>query len=149
MTQGSEVAPDLPPAFNADHRGHLALLVNADEVVRSQRSLEVIWVGGDHPIDDVDLVKGPPNCLVTGEGAVDIYRPELPPDAAGMQPRHVGHQRVARPFIRPAGEVGDAEAVIFLQLLGNVVVTVDQRRFLEDSVDARLDFGIDRQLGGE
>ena len=35
----------------------------------------------------------------------------------------------------------------FLQLLGDVVVTVDQRRLPEDAVDPRLDLWVDRLLG--
>ena len=50
-------------------------------------------------------------------------------------------------LVGAAGEVGDAVAVIFLQLLGDVVVAVDQRRLLEDAVDPRLDLGVDRLLG--
>ena len=38
-------------------------------------------------------------------------------------------------------------AVILAQLLGEIVVAVDQRRRLEDAVDPRLDLGVDL-LGG-
>ena len=61
-----------------------------------------------------------------------------------MKPRHVGHQRVRRPLVGAAGQPLDVHAVIFAKLLGEVVVTVDQRRRLEDAVDPRLDLGIDR-----
>ena len=43
---------------------------------------------------------------------------------------------LARPSILPL--------VILAQLLGEVVVAVDQRRRLEDAVDPRLDLGVDR-----
>ena len=67
----------------------------------------------------------------------------MPADAALVEPRHVGHQRVFA--LRPAArEAFDAQLVILAELLGQVVVAVDQRRFLEDAVDARLDLGIDR-----
>ena len=51
------------------------------------------------------------------------------------------------PLVGAAGEAVDAALVIFAQLLGDVVVPVDQRGRLEDAVDPRLDLGIDR-LGG-
>ena len=43
-----------------------------------------------------------------------------------------------------AGEPFGLAAVILAELLGEVVVPVDQRRRLEDAVDPRLDLGVDR-----
>ena len=50
----------------------------------------------------------------------------------------------ASPFLGAAGQTLDFAAVIFAKLLGEVVVTVDQRSCLEDAIDPRLGFGIDR-----
>ncbi len=150
LPQRGEDAAHLPPALDADHRGHLALLVDADDVVRSSAPFEVVGVSGNHPIDDVDLVDGPRIASSPVIAAVDIDRPELPADAAGEQPRHVGHQRFSRAICPSRWRARRClKPCIFLQLLGDVVVAVDQRRFLEDTVDARLDLGIDRLLGGE
>ena len=52
-----------------------------------------------------------------------------------------GHLSV--PLARPS----TLQRVILAQLLGEVVVAVDQRRRLEDAVDPRLDLRVDR-LGG-
>ena len=79
---------------------------------------------------------------MTSDG--DIDRPELAADAALVKPRHVGHQRLVRALVGAAREPVDAQPVIFAQLLGQVVVAVDQRRRLEDAVDPRLDLGVDR-----
>ena len=114
-----------------------------------ERTIEVVGVGRDHPVDGVDLFDRPSNGFVALQFAVDIDRPELTADPTGMKPRHVGHQRMLRPFVRAAGKVGDAEAVIFLHCLGNVIVSVDQRRRLQYPVDQGLDLRIDRLgLGG-
>ena len=76
-------------------------LVDADDVVggaaRSSRSSRI---GGDHPVDDVDLLDRLADRFVAGDRAVDIDRPELPADAAGAKPRHVGHQRLGRAMRR-------------------------------------------------
>jgi hypothetical protein len=44
-------------------------------------------------------------------------------------------------LVRSSGEPVDASLVIFRELLGDVVMPVDQRRFLEDSVDPGLNTG--------
>jgi hypothetical protein len=76
----------------------------------------------------------------------NIDGPELRADAALVEPGHVGHQRVLA-AVRAAGQPLDAQAVILAQLLGDVVVAVDQRRRLQDAVDPGLDGGVDRLRG--
>ena len=97
------------------------------------------------PLDDVDLLDRLADRRVAGDRRRDIDRPELPSDAARVKPRHVGHQRV-RLALRRCRWRGPAmlTLVILAQLLGDVVVAVDQRRALEDAVDPRLHLGIDR-----
>ena len=48
----------------------------------------------------------------------------------------------------PLASPSTLQLVILAQLLGDVVVAVDQRRRLEDAVDPRLDLGVDRLGGG-
>ncbi len=97
LTQCGQAAADLAPALDPDQRGDSPGLVNADHVVGGERALEVARVGGDHPVDDVDLFDGLADRLVAGNRAVDIDRPELSADAAGVEPGHVGHQGLGRP----------------------------------------------------
>ena len=85
--------------------------------------------------------------LVALERAVDIDRPELPADAAGVEPRHVGHQGVIAPGVGAAGEVGNARLLALGELFGDVIVAVDQRCRLENPVDPRPGGRVDR-LGG-
>src|SRR4029453_593401 len=76
---------DLPSALDADHRGYLTLAMNPDHVVGSKGALEVIGIGGDHPIDDVDLLDCAADRLVAGKRPVDIDRPELAAEPAGVE----------------------------------------------------------------
>ena len=52
-----------------------------------------------------------------------------------------------RALVGATGEAADIEMIVLAQLLGQVVVAVDQRRALEDAVDPLGDGGGDR-LGG-
>ena len=88
------------------------------------------------PVDDVDLLDRLADRLIAGDGAIDVDRPELFSDPAFVEARHVGHQRFGFSGRAAAGEAIDLEAVIFGQLLGQIIVAVDQRGGLEDAVDA-------------
>ena len=147
LAQGRERAADLAAALDPQHRRHAPGLVDAHDVVGGARELKVLRISVDHPPCDIDLLDGLADCRVAGHRAVDVDRPELPTDAAPVEPRHVGHQRVRRPLVGAAREPGDAALVILGELFGDIVVAVDQRGRLEDSVDPRLDLWVDR-IGG-
>ena len=142
LAKRGEIATDLMPALDPDQRGDAAGLVDSYDFVGGAGEREVLWVGFDHPLDDVDLLDRVADGGVACDLRGDIDRPELPADAAGMKPRHVGHQRLG-PLVGAARQALYLQAVILAQLLGDVVVAVDQRRRLEDAVDPRLDLGID------
>ena len=57
MAQRGEASADLVPALDPDQRGDLARLVDADDVVGGARELEVVGIGLDQPLDDVDLLE--------------------------------------------------------------------------------------------
>ena len=72
------------------------------------------------------------------------YRPTriAPPTRPGVEPRHVGHQRVSGCAGRCRWRgCRRSSAVILAKLLGQIVMAVDQRRRVEDAVDPRLDLG--------
>ena len=149
LAQRGQAAADLAPALDPDQRGNSPGLVDADDIVGGERALERLGVSGDHAVDDVDLLDGLADRLVAGDLAVDIDRPELRSDAALLQARHVGHQRMVWPGGGAAGEADDAVAMALRELLGDVVVAVDQGSGLEDAVDPRLDRRSDRRRLGE
>jgi hypothetical protein len=88
------------PAFHADERRDLALLLDALDIVGGERERHRVRVHRHHAVDDVDLLEG----LRDGLGGVlaGLWRrhvdgPELRADAAGAQPRDVRHERRLRP----------------------------------------------------
>ncbi len=117
LPQRGEAAADLVPALDADQRSDFAGLVDAHDVVRSSGEGEVVGIGFDQALDDVDLLDRLADRGVAGDFGRDVDRPELRPDAALVQPRHVGHQRVCA-LVGAAREPLDAEAVILAQLFG-------------------------------
>jgi hypothetical protein len=52
-----------------------------------------------------------------------------------MQAGHIGHQWIGLALVRAARKAFDVPFVILRQLLGEVVVPVDQWRLPEDSID--------------
>ena len=147
LAKRGEAAADLVTALDPDQRGDFSRLVDAHDVVGGPRQLEVARIGFHHSIDGIDLLERRADRRIAGHFGRDVDRPELPADTALVKPRHVGHQRMVRPTVGAAREALDAEIVILAQLFGDVVVAVDQRRALEDSIDPRLDVRRDR-LGG-
>ena len=77
LAQRGEAAADLVAALDADQRGDLARLVDADDVVGGARQLEVVRIGLDQPLDDVDLLERLADRGVAGDFARDVDRPEL------------------------------------------------------------------------
>ena len=133
---------DLVPALDADQRGDFSFAMDADDVVGGVGHLEIVRISVHHAIDDVDFLQSLADRLVAMNARIDEHRPELRADVALMKPRHVGHQRDL-PLVGAAGEPLDASLVIVRELARQVVMPVDQRRRLEDSVDPRLHLGID------
>ena len=142
LAERGEAVAHLMTALDPDQRGYLAGLVDADDVVGGIGLLEIARVGRDEALHDVDLFQRVADRAVAVDLGGDVDRPELPADPALPKPRHVGHQGLF-PLVGAAGEAFGPAAVIFAQLLGEVVVAVDQRRGLQDAVNAGLDLGVD------
>ena len=117
LPQRGEAAADLVPALDPDQRSDFAGLVDAHDVVRGAGQREVVGIGFDQPLDDVDLLDRLADRGVAGDFGRDVDRPELRPDAAlrGAAPcrSSAGAARWSVPLARPV----DAEAVILAQLL--------------------------------
>ena len=77
LAQRREAAADLVTALDADQRGDLAGLVDADDVVGGVGQLEVVRIGFDQALDDVDLLERVADRAVAGHLGRDVDRPEL------------------------------------------------------------------------
>jgi hypothetical protein len=66
----------------------------------------------------------------------------LPADTALTEPSHVCHQGLL-PGVSAACQPFGLSAVILAQLLGEIVMPIDQRCSFKDTIDPGLDLGID------
>ena len=124
--QRGQRAVDRVTAFHADHRGDAALLEGALDVVGTERQLEGLGPLLQHAVHDVDLLHRGHHRLGRRNRRRHVDRPELPAEAAGPQPRDVGHQR--RHALRDVGLREIASRIESAQRPGIVVVAVDERR---------------------
>jgi hypothetical protein len=136
------------PALDPDQRGDLAPLVDADDVVGRQGQGERLGVAADQAVDEVDLLQG---LADRGAGLArplrrDEGRPELGADPALAQPRDVGVQRLLRPGDVQAAEEG--VGAVRAQLVGQVVVAVDDQRLAVDAEALRGQFHRAALAGG-
>ena len=140
--QRGEAVPHLMTALDPDEGCDAASLVDPDEIARAIGLFEIVRISGDEAFHDVDLFER----IADGAIAVDLggneHRPELPADPALMKPGHVGHEG-GFPFVGAAGEAFGPTLVILTQLLGEVIVPVDERGGLQDAVDPCLHLRID------
>ena len=84
--RGAALDPMVVAALDPDQGGDAAGLVNADDIVGGPRQLEVLRIGGYHPVDDVDLFDGLADRLV-------VERLETRVSAVGPQAVEVGKLR--------------------------------------------------------
>ena len=125
----------------------LAGPVEPAHVGRGFRHRQVGRVALDHPLDQVDLLQRRLHGFERLEPGRHPNRPELAADVAPAQPRQIGHQRrVAggRRELRSVGRQVDGVEPILearLDLLGQVVVAVDQGRLLQNARHPRLEVG--------
>ena len=138
---------DLVAALDAQHRPDPPLAMDADHVVGALGELEVLGIGVNETVRRVDLLYCGADGHVAEDRAADIDRPELAADAASAHPFHVGHQRRLS-LVRAGLQPLHAQLEILSERPRQVVVPVDQRRALQDSVDPLLHGRIDRLREG-
>ncbi len=89
-------------------------------------------MGGDEALDDVELLEGPPGRLRLGQVGRHPDRPELAAHAALAEARDVRHLALDRPA---QVDRGDSQPGPLAELLGQVVVAVDQGCATQDLTD--------------
>ena len=144
LAQHGERIADLMAALHAHQAGDTSGLVDTDNVVGRRREFEVVGITCGEPFHDVDLFKRCLHCRAAAHFGGDIHRPELPADVPRVQPCHVGLKR-ARQLVAVCRNIGrlDLRRVFLAQLPRQVVVPVNERRCLQNSVDTCLDSRID------
>ena len=143
FSQETQGVIDRIATLHADQRGDPAAPVDAFDIGRGGGQFEHVRMGGDDPLDGVDLLEGFARGLGRGQGRGHIDRPELTPDAAGPQARNVGVQFGRGVEIRRQVHSVGVIAVFFAQRPGQVVMAVDQRCAPQNLADARLACRID------
>jgi hypothetical protein len=98
----------------------------ARDVVRGQREAQMVGIARDHPAGDVELLELDAGIAAVLHLPVDVDRPELRPQLAGLHPSEVGMLRrrltdIVRGHVQRM--IGGAT-----DLPGQIVVPVDQRR---------------------
>ena len=91
----SELSIEWPPSMPISD-AILPCLEDPLDVVGRQRQLERLRILPDHPMDDVDLLERRGDGGLSLELDRHVDGPELPADAAGLEPRDVGHDRRLR-----------------------------------------------------
>jgi hypothetical protein len=115
-------------ALHPDERRDSTLLESPFHLVGGQRELERIGIPADHLMNGVDLFERGRHRALTRELDRHINRPELAADSAGPQARDVGHDR----WLRLCDvELLEVPLRLFPERPGVVVVTIDERRLLE------------------
>ena len=124
-------------ALDADQRRDPPGLVDSTHVAGARRKLESRGIARGDATHDVDLFQRRLDCRSTAQRRRDVDRPELPADVSGAQARDVGLKRMLE-LARVGSEIDcpPALAVILPQLLGPVVMPVDQRRRGQEAGDA-------------
>src|SRR5262245_37352477 len=116
--------------FDADEGGDLPRLADADDVVGRAGELEVVRIGLNESVNDVDLFEGE---LDARAGLARTRRhvsgPELRAYPSLAEPRNVRVQSLLRP-----ADINRAErqVVLFAELVGEVVVPVHDQRLAVD-----------------
>ena len=124
-------------ALHPDQAGDPSGPVDAFDVIGRGRQFERLRIGGDQPLDRVDLFKRRLGRLDRRQVSRHIDRPELPPDAPGPQARNVGVQHCCG-LVGPQVQRMWIIAEPLTQGPGQVIVPVDQRRRPQDFQHPRL-----------